>query len=84
MMREYARPLDDSLECDRGVFFSCAWEGGERADVNFDGRAGGMFGGESGGYGSTDGGKGGDLAEGEAGRTVDAGESVEGDMDGLH
>ena len=59
--------FEDAFERDRGVFFGCVWDGGERADVDVDGCADGVFGCESGGDGTADGGEGGGGTEGEAG-----------------
>ena len=64
------------------MFFGCAGDAGERADVEVNGGADGVFGGGSGGDGAADGGDGGGGAEGEAGGAIDAGESVKGDVDG--
>lgn len=63
MPGEYARALEDAFECDSGVFFGCAGDGRERADVEVDGGASRVFGGESGRDGSADGGEGGAGAE---------------------
>ncbi|KAF8552984.1 hypothetical protein OG21DRAFT_1604384 [Imleria badia] len=48
---ENARALEDAFECDAGVFFGGAGDGGERADVEVDDGADGVFGGEAGGDG---------------------------------
>ena len=63
MLCEYARALEDAFECDPGVLFGGAGDGGERSNVEVDGGADGVFIGESGGDGAADGGEGGGRAE---------------------
>lgn len=81
MLCENACAFEDAFEGDAGVFFGGAGDGGERADVEVEGGADGVFGGKSGSDGAADGGEGGGGTKGETGGAVDAGECVKGDVD---